>query len=76
MSLTIHAEKLSTDQLKSLGIFSWPIWTKEVSTFDWQYDDMERCYFLEGEVTVTAEGQSVSFGKDNFVTFPKGLACT
>ena len=74
--LTIKVEKLTEDKLKSLGVFSWPIWTKEPSSFDWHYDEQERCYFLEGEVTVTTEGQSVSFGRGDFVTFPKGLSCT
>lgn len=75
-ALTIKVERLSEDKLKSLDVFSWPIWTKEPSTFDWHYDSQEQCLFLEGEVTVTAEGQSVSFGKGDFVTFPKGLSCT
>ena len=74
--LTIKVERLADDKLKSQGVLSWPIWTKEPSTFDWHYDEQERCYFLEGEVTVTAEGQSASFGKGDFVTFPKGLSCT
>ena len=72
----VTVEKPSEEKLKQLGVRSWPIWTKEASRFDWHYDQTETCYFLEGEVTVTAEGQSVSFGKGDFVTFPKGLSCT
>ena len=39
--MTIKVEKLTDDQLKSLGVSSWPIWTKEPSTFDWHYDEQE-----------------------------------
>jgi len=72
----IKVEKLSMDELDRKGVFDWPIWEKEVSRFDWHYDSVERCLFLEGCVTVTCKGgKSVSFGKGDFVTFPKGLDC-
>jgi uncharacterized cupin superfamily protein len=63
--------------LRELGVESWPIWTKEVSTFPWTYDCSETCYFLEGEVVVTPErGRAVTVGKGDLVTFPAGMACT
>ncbi len=72
----IKAEKLNKDELEKKGIFSWPIWEKEISRFDWSYDEIEECYFLEGKVVVeTKDGKKVSFGKGDFVTFPKGLSC-
>lgn len=72
----IKVEKLSNGELEKMGVFSWPIWEKEVSKFDWSYDSTEQCYFLEGKVTVTPKGGSaVSFGKGDFLTFPKGLSC-
>jgi hypothetical protein len=74
--MKIKVEKPTEDSLKSKGVSSWPIWEKEVSRFDWQYDSTEECYLLEGEVIVeTADGKSVRFGKGDFVTFPKGLSC-
>lgn len=74
--MQIKVEKLGAKELESRGVFSWPVWTKEVSRFDWKYDSIEECFFLEGRVTVeTKDGKSVSFGKGDFVTFPKGLAC-
>jgi hypothetical protein len=74
--MEIKVEKLKEDELKKRGIFSWPIWTKEVSQFDWQYGSIEECYILEGEVVIeTEDGKKVSFGKGDFVTFPKGLSC-
>ena len=75
--MEIKVQKLSTEELKKKGIFSWPVWEKEVSRFDWQYDSIEECYFLEGKVCVSdSQGKSISFGKGDFVTFPKGLSCT
>ena len=41
------------DQLQSLGVSRWPIWTCGVSTFPWTYDEQETCLLLEGDVTVT-----------------------
>ncbi len=65
------------DRLKSLGVSSWPIWTKEVSQFPWEYDETEVCYFLDGEVIVTPDnGDPVKIGKGDLVTFPKGMRCT
>ena len=74
-ALKVLVEKPTAQKLQSLKVFSWPIWTKEVSSFDWYYDEKEICYFLEGEVTVrTADGET-SFGKGDLVTFPQGLKC-
>ena len=71
----ILVEKPTAQRLQDLKVFSWPIWTKEVSSFDWFYDEKEVCYFLAGEVTVkTADGES-SFGQGDLVTFPQGLQC-
>ncbi|MFH1201901.1 MAG: cupin domain-containing protein [Candidatus Omnitrophota bacterium] len=75
--MEIKVQRLSQDDLKESGVFSWPIWEKETSRFPWSYDCIEECYFLEGDVTVeTKDGKSVNFGKGDFVSFPKGLSCT
>ena len=55
---------------------TWPIWEKDVSVFEWYYDDQETFYVLEGEGTVTWNGNTISFEKGDFVSFPKGLSCT
>ncbi len=76
MPVEIKIEKLNREELEKRGVFSWPIWEKEVSRFDWKYDDIEECYFLNGKVIVeTKDGKKVSFGKGDLVTFPKGLSC-
>lgn len=75
--MDVKIQKLSKEQLEKLGVFRWPVWTKEVSKFPWSYDNIEECYFLEGEVKLEAEdGKTFSFGKGDFVTFPKNLNCT
>jgi len=74
--MDIRVEKLTSEEIEKRGVSSWPIWTKEVSRFDWHYDSVEECYILNGKVVVeTKDGKKVSFGKGDFVTFPKGLSC-
>lgn len=74
--MQIEVEQKSDDQLIAIGVFSWPVWTKEVSIFPHTYEDIERCYMLDGEVEVDAYGEKVRFGKGDFVTFPVGMTCT
>ncbi|HEY8240041.1 MAG TPA: cupin domain-containing protein [Kiritimatiellia bacterium] len=73
--LRIRVEQKSPADLEAMGVAKWPTWTKEISRFDWFYDEPEQCLFLEGQVTVETQAGPVSFGKGDFVTFPKGLAC-
>lgn len=76
-SITVEKNP-SPERIAALGAKSWPIWTKEVSTFDWSYDEPEVCLFLEGDVVVTsADGtETAHFGKGDLVTFSAGLDCT
>jgi len=71
----IKIEQLSMDDAKSKGITSWPIWEKEKSQFDWTYDSLEECYFLEGKVTIKTDEGTVQIGAGDFVSFPQGLSC-
>ena len=62
--------------VEELGIKSWPIWTCDVSTFDWNYEDKETCLLIEGEVTVIPEGgKPIKFSAGDLVTFPAGMNC-
>jgi uncharacterized cupin superfamily protein len=73
----IEVEKPDEKKLEQLGIKSWGRWECEPSTFPWEYDDKETAYVFEGNVTVkTEDGEEVSFGPGDLVTFPKGLKCT
>ncbi|WP_448564086.1 cupin domain-containing protein [Trichothermofontia sp.] len=78
VSQLIHIEhQPSPARLQTLGVFQWPIWTKEISTFPWTYDEAETCYLLEGEVIVTPTGgQTVRLGGGDLVCFPAGMTCT
>ena len=74
--MKVKVMKLKDEDITEMDISSWPIWEKEISRFDWFYDSTEECYLLEGEVSVeTGNGEKVTFGKGDFVTFPKGLSC-
>ena len=64
-------------KLEELGVFNWPIWTKEISEFPWSYDESETCYFLAGEVIVIPDGgERVKMGKGDLVTFAAGMSCS
>lgn len=77
MSKIIVINNPDPQQLKDLGVSSWPTWSKEVSKFPWTYSDSETAYVLEGEVVVTPQGgEPVKFGKGDLVTFPAGMSCT
>lgn len=68
--------KPTEEYLKERKVKDWPIWTKEVSRFDWYYDTTEECYILEGKVIVeTEDGEKVEIKEGDFVTFEKGLSC-
>ena len=69
--------QVDQQKLEADGVFSWPVWEKETSTFPWTYDASETCYFLEGDVVVTPDdGNPVQMGKGDLVTFPAGMSCT
>jgi len=75
--MKIEVSKPDADEVEKKGIFSWPIWEKEVSRFDWHYDTDEICYLLEGQVEVTTpDGHKVQFGAGDLARFPVGLSCT
>jgi uncharacterized cupin superfamily protein len=64
-------------KLEVLGVYDWPIWRKEPSTFPWQYETQETCYVLRGRFRVTPDGgEPMEFGRGDLVTFPAGLSCT
>ena len=74
--MKIEIRKPKMEDIEKEGVMSWPIWEKEISRFDWHYDETEECYLLEGKAVVeTSDGEKVQFSKGDFVTFPKGLSC-
>ena len=73
--MKIEVSKISKNKLSEMDVFSWPIWTCNVSEFDWEYDQRESCLLLDGEVEVTSNIETVKFGGGDFIVFPKGLKC-
>ncbi len=66
----------SPAKLEVMGVYNWPIWSKEVSRFPWEYDKTETCYMLEGEAIVTPEGgEPVTITEGDLVVFPQGMKC-
>lgn len=74
-SMKIKVTKPSAQELEKLDVKRWPTWSHGPGSFPWEYDCTETAYVLEGEITVTADGESVSFGAGDLVVFPKGLVC-
>lgn len=54
---------------------TWPIWQCEPSKFDWEYEEEEHCFIVEGSVTVVGEVNTVNIMAGDYVIFPKGLKC-
>ena len=78
-SITIE-QNVTPIKLDTLAVDRWPIWSKEISSFDWQYEQFETCYILEGEATITIQGgaengESVTISEGDLVSFSKGLSC-
>ena len=73
--MKIEIIKLSESKITEKNILQWPIWTCEVSEFNWEYSDEEACLLLGGEVEVSSEFETVRFSAGDYVVFPKGLNC-
>ncbi|RMF05228.1 DUF861 domain-containing protein [Candidatus Woesearchaeota archaeon] len=73
--MDVMVKKPSDEELRAMGVESWPVWEKEPSEFPWTYDEKETCYILEGRAVVSYDGKKVEFGKGDLVVFPKGLSC-
>ena len=73
--MKIKIENLPKEKIIEKGITTWPIWSCEVSEFDWEYDAEESCLLLEGDVEIKTAFETVNFSAGDFVIFPKGLKC-
>ena len=64
-------KKIPTEEdLNRLDVESWGTWSKEVSEFDWSYDDTETCYILDGEVEVIISNKPIQLKKGEIVIMP------
>jgi uncharacterized cupin superfamily protein len=71
----VTIQKLDQATIDKRGIKKWPVWTKEVSRFDWSYDQIEECLILEGEFFIETDEGVYQLKAGDFVTFAKGLRC-
>ncbi|MCD5412148.1 MAG: cupin domain-containing protein [Thermodesulfovibrionales bacterium] len=75
--MDIKIERPTKEAIEGRRVDRWPVWAKEISRFEWHYDETEECYLVEGRAIVeTKDGEKVEIKAGDFVTFPKGLACT
>ena len=73
--MNIIISQLTDKEIEEQGVLSWPIWSCEVSEFDWEYSERESCLLIEGEVEVSGNFETVKFGVGDYVVFPRGLKC-
>jgi uncharacterized protein len=71
----IIISKLTEEEIQDRKIRSWPIWTKEISNFEWYYENEESCLILEGDIWIDTEEVLYHLFPGDFVVFPKGLKC-
>jgi hypothetical protein len=72
MEMKIEVKKTKKEEMEKQGVFSWPTWEKEVSRFDWHYDNTEECYLLEGKVVVaTEDSEGWNLGKGILLHFQR-----
>jgi len=63
-------------KLDVLNVDGWPIWTKGISEFDWEYGQQETCYIIEGTAIITPEGgEAITITSGDLVIFPSGMKC-
>jgi hypothetical protein len=73
--MKIEVDRLDLDELKELGVETWPVWEHDTEKFEWFYDKTERCYIVSGEATIVSEFETLTIKPGDFVTFPAGLEC-
>ena len=74
-SITIE-HNVTPAKLDVLFVDDWPVWSKEVSEFDWSYDQKETCYIICGKAEITPEGEeTIIIQEGDMVFFPKGMKC-
>ena len=73
--MRIQIARLTDQEIKNKNVYSWPIWSCDISEFDWEYKTEEICYLIEGNVEVSSKYETVKISAGDFVVFPKGLKC-
>ena len=71
----VITERLSISEIVKRGIKNWPIWEKEPSRYDWNYDCDEECYIIEGDFNIETDEGNYHLKTGDFITFKEGLRC-
>jgi uncharacterized cupin superfamily protein len=67
---------IKVDRGRKLNEFqSWDTWSSKPNHFDWEYDQEEHCYIIEGEATIETDTQTITIEPGDYVIFPKALKC-
>jgi uncharacterized cupin superfamily protein len=69
-------EKLNKQEFKDREIVTWPVWSKDVSRFEYTYAATEECYIIEGTFYVETDEKTYLIEAGDFVTFKVNLHCT
>ena len=68
--------KPSENILKELKVSTWPIWAKDPSEFDREYEMPETCFFFEGEANLIPEdGDPVEIKSGTLLSIPAQFKC-
>jgi uncharacterized cupin superfamily protein len=73
--MKIEVDQLDLDDLKELGVKSWPVMEYDEEKFEVFYDKTEQCYIVAGEATIVSEFESITVKPGDFITFPAGIEC-
>jgi uncharacterized cupin superfamily protein len=71
----VEKRRPNDKELEKLGVKSWGKWTSPTEDFDYEYDDREVFYVLEGEAEIDAGDQKVKFGPGDLVTCNPPFKC-
>jgi hypothetical protein len=65
--------KATEEQEKESG--SWPVWDHYPDTFDYEYDEKEEFYVVQGKAVIHTDEGETHFEAGDYVVMPKGMKC-
>lgn len=73
--MKIEVDRPDNDELKEMGVASWPVWEHDEDKIEMFYDKAEQCYIISGEATIVSEFETLVIKPGDLITFPAGLEC-
>lgn len=66
----------SQEEIENLRLTSWKYWDCLPTSFEWEYDEQETAFLLEGSAEIILEnGETFMISEGDLVYFPQGLKC-